>query len=147
MNKVVVITLGLLLVLTACSEKKEQTSKAAAQTKDQEVLTYADPIVDNLLEGFNEGSYQKFSRDFDQQMKSSLNANAFMQTRQTIQSKIGRYISRHLSRIDRKGQLTAVIYSAAFENEKGVTVRVVFQKQGESYLVTGLWFNSPKLKG
>ncbi|MEW6574459.1 MAG: DUF3887 domain-containing protein [Bacillota bacterium] len=109
-------------------------------------MAYADPIVDNLLEGFNEGNYTKFSRDFDEQMKNGLPEPVFNQTRQLVTSKVGLYKSRTVAKVEKQGPATIVIYDADFEKEKGVEVKVVFQKYGEKNLVSGLWFNSPKLR-
>lgn len=146
MNKVIVVILGVLITLTFCAQKKEQ--ETGLQTpQDQEVRQYSDPIVDNLLLGLNEGNYQKFSKNFDGQMKSALNSNAFVQTRQKIVERIGNYVSKRFLKIEEKGEFVAVIYTAEFEREKGVTVRVVFRKGDEKHQVTGLWFDSPKLRG
>lgn len=100
----------------------------------------------HLLEGFNEGNYTKFSRDFDEQMKNGLPEPVFNQTRQQIVSKVGLYKSRTVSKVQKQGPGTIVIYDAEFEKEKEVEVKVVFQKYGEKNLVSGLWFNSPKLR-
>jgi major membrane immunogen (membrane-anchored lipoprotein) len=140
MKKVLLLAICFLLVLGGCSRK------ADVSVDQQSVLAYADPIVDNLLEGFNEGNYTKFSRDFDEQMKNGLPEPVFNQTRQQIVSKVGLYKSRTVSKVQKQGRGTIVIYDAEFEKEKGVEVKVVFQKYGEKNLVSGLWFNSPKLR-
>lgn len=140
MKKVLLLAICFLLVLGGCSRK------ADVSVDQQSVLAYADPIVDNLLEGFNAGNYTKFSRDFDEQMKNGLPEPVFNQTRQQIVSKVGLYKSRTVSKVQKQGGGTIVIYDAEFEKEKGVEVKVVFQKYGEKNLVSGLWFNSPKLR-
>jgi major membrane immunogen (membrane-anchored lipoprotein) len=140
MKKVLLLAICFLLVLGGCSRK------ADVSVDQQSVLAYADPIADNLLEGFNEGNYTKFSRDFDEQMKNGLPEPVFNQTRQQIVSKVGLYKSRTVSKVQKQGPGTIVIYDAEFEKEKGVEVKVVFQKYGEKNLVSGLWFNSPKLR-
>ena len=111
-----------------------------------EILQYAEPIADNLLIGYNEGNYTVLSRDFDEQMKNALTEAVFLQNRELVTSKIGRYVSRGTPAVLEKGPLTILIYSAEFENESGVEVRVVFLEYGDNNLVSGLWFNSPKLR-
>ncbi|MEW6181871.1 MAG: hypothetical protein AB1500_01665 [Bacillota bacterium] len=50
------------------------------------MLRYADPATDKLLQGFNEGDYVKFSRDFDEKMKNALTETVFNRTRGQIVS-------------------------------------------------------------
>lgn len=141
MKKVLLFAVCLLLVLgNGCSKK------ADILMDKEKVLAYADPIVDNLLAGFNEGNYAKFSKDFDGRMKSALPEAAFTQMRQLVVSKIGLYKSRTVSKVQKQGPATLVIYNAEFEKESGVEVKAVFTKDGEKNLVSGLFFNSPKLR-
>ena len=141
MKRLLVMIVCFLLVLGGgCAKQTE------VPLDKEEVLAYADPITDNLLAGFNEGDYGKFSRDFDEQMKNGLTEPVFKQTREQITSKIGLYQSRTVSRVEKEGPATVVVYAAEFEKESGVEVKVVFQKYGERNLVSGLWFNSPKLR-
>lgn len=141
MKKILLFAVCLLLMLGGGC-----TKKAEVPVDKEEVLAYADPIVDNLLAGFNEGNYAKFSRDFDDRMKSGLPEAAFAPMRQDITSKIGLYESRAVSKVEKQGEATVVIYNADFEKENGVEVRVVFTQDGEKNLVSGLFFNSPKLR-
>ncbi|HIE13278.1 MAG TPA: DUF3887 domain-containing protein [Desulfotomaculum sp.] len=141
MKQVLVFAVCLLLVLGGGCGKK-----AEVPVDKEKVLAYADPIADNLLAGFNEGDYAKFSRDFDAQMKSVLPETAFAQMRQDMVSKIGLYESRTVSKVEKQGEATVVIYKAEFEKESGVKVTVVFTPDGEKNLVSGLFFDSPELR-
>jgi hypothetical protein len=120
--------------------------KAEAPVDKEKVLAYADPVVDNLLVGFNEGDYAKFSRDFDERMKSAIPEATFAQMRQDMVSKIGLYKSRTFSKVEKQGEATIVIYTAEFGKESEVEVKVVFTPDGEKNLVSGLFFDSPKLR-
>lgn len=42
------------------------------QTNEQ-VKAVATPILDNLMEGFNQGKYDQYSRDFDDTMREAIN--------------------------------------------------------------------------
>ncbi len=131
----------LVVGLAACSSGVQVLTGA-----DQDaVLAYAEPMTDNLLTGFNAGDYPAFSRDFNGKMREALNESAFATTRAGIVEKIGKYVSRDVSRVEKRGGFIAVIYSARFEQEDGVTVRVVFEPAGE-HRVSGLWFDSPRLR-
>lgn len=102
-------------------------------------------MTDNLLAGFNAGDYSTFARDFNAKMGEALNESAFGTTRATIVDKIGTYVSREVTRVEKRGGLVVVIYKARFEQEDGVTVRVVFEPAGE-HQISGLWFDSPGLR-
>jgi hypothetical protein len=115
---------------------------------DQEraaVIAYADPIADNLLQGFNENNYTMYSRDFGPEMKAALDEAAFEQNREFVVSRIGLYESRGSPVVTKSGEFIAVSYPAKFEKEAGVNVRLVFRMGDESHQLSGLWFQSPKL--
>ena len=131
----------LVIGLAACSSGVQVLSGADREA----VLAYAEPLTDNLLAGFNAGDYPAFSRDFSAKMREALNESGFATTRAGIVDKIGKYVSRDVSRVVKQGGFIVVIYSASFEQEDGVTVRVVFEPAGE-HRITGLWFDSPRLR-
>jgi hypothetical protein len=115
---------------------------------DQEraaVIAYADPIADNLLQGFNENNYTMYSRDFGPEMKAALDEAAFEQNREFVVSRIGLYESRGSPVVTKSGEFIAVSYPAKFEKEAGVNVRLVFRMGDESHQLSGLWFQSPEL--
>ena len=109
------------------------------------VLMYADPVADNLLQGFNEDNYTMYSGDFGPEMKAALDEAAFEQNREFVVSRIGLYVSRGDPVVTESGGYIAVNYPAKFEREDGVNVRLVFSKGDESHQLSGLWFQSPEL--
>lgn len=111
-----------------------------------EVLGYAEPIADSLLQGFNENDYTRYSRDFSPQMREGLTEARFAETRATVVSRIGLYVSRDSPVVTQSGDYIAVIWKADFEREEAVDVRLVFRKEDPSRQIHGLWFNSPKLR-
>ena len=129
--------------LAACSQAPGATPVSGSDR--DAVLAYAEPKTDNVLAGFNAGDYAAYSRDFDATMRNALPESSFIQTRQLVTGKIGKYVSRKVDRVDRIGEYMAVVYSAAFEQEEGVTVRVVFAAGGD-HSISGLFFTSPKLR-
>lgn len=109
------------------------------------VLAYSEPQTENLLTGFNSGDYAVFARDFDDTMLKAENETVFQQTRSQIMSRIGKYISRQVTSVVKQDQFIVVNYAGRFEQEDGVSMRVVFHPGGE-HKITGLWFDSPKLR-
>ncbi|MBN1532891.1 MAG: DUF3887 domain-containing protein [Spirochaetes bacterium] len=128
-------------IAVGCSRETEVTGRERA-----EMLAMAAPVADRLLSGFNRGDYPSFSKDFDEAMKQGLSDKVFVQTRDLLLSKIGRYRSRGAADVSREGPRIIVRYAADFEKERGVSVRLVFTKYPSGYLVSGLWFDSPKLR-
>ena len=111
-----------------------------------QILGYAEPIADNLFQGFNADNYTMYSRDFSRELKDALNEAAFEQNRALIVSRIGVYLSRSSPVIVAEGEFVSVLYKADFEQEQGVDVRIVFRRNDTSHQIYGLWFNSPKLR-
>lgn len=139
----IVPMLGLILLVTVigCDTGVQQLTGADRDA----VLVYTEPMTDNLLAGFNAGDYATLSRDFNAQMRAAFTESQFGSTRALTLSKIGRYVSRVVSSVEKRDNYIAVIYKARFENEDNVTVRVVFEAAG-GHSIAGLWFNSPKLQ-
>lgn len=131
-----------LAVLSACGS---QPASITGADRDA-VLAYSEAMTDNLLQGFNASDYAAFSRDFDDAMKGGIPAGDFAGMRTQIVGKIGQYVSRQVADVFELQGNIAVNYTAKFEQEDAVSVRVVFSK-AEPHKVTGLWFNSPKLAG
>jgi hypothetical protein len=133
-----------LLLLAACGP----ISQTYGDQRD-EVLAYAEPKVDNLMAALNAGDYAAFVRDYNEVMLKATDEKAFDGLRTLLQSKIGNYVSRQVTNVEQvtenKQQFIRVVYSAKFENEDNVTVRVVFDDTAD-HPISGLWFDSPKLR-
>jgi hypothetical protein len=107
------------------------------------VLDYAEPATDNMLASLQAGDYAQFSRDLSPEMLEAMAETAFSDLRTMLDSKVGPYVSRQVSRVEDVDDFVAVVYDAQFENEEHVTMRVVFD---QSTKISGLWFDSPKLR-
>jgi len=116
--------------------------------KEDDVKDFAHPITENLLIGFNEGNYARFSQDFDEVMLKGIPEEKFGDLLSEIKGKIGDYIEdskRFVIAVQKKNYIT-VIYNAGFAQETSqVKITISFEKVGDSYKVAGLYFNSPKL--
>jgi hypothetical protein len=138
----ILILIGISILLSCGCTGPEITLSSEEQIQ---VRIYADPIADNLLNGFNQHNYTQYSRDFSSELRNALDAVAFEQNRALIVSKIGLYIARSEASVIQSGDYLAANYKVDFEKEPGVDVRIVFKKGDNSHRIYGLWFNSPKL--
>jgi O-glycosyl hydrolase len=109
------------------------------------VLAYSEARTDNMMIGLNTGSYSAFARDFDAKMKEALTEAKFGDTQTQVVGKIGKYVARQIDRVEKTGDFIAVVYAARFEGDSPVAMRVVFNA-AEPHLISGLWFDSAKLR-
>jgi hypothetical protein len=116
-----------------------------SKEKKMRIKKIAEPITDKILQGLNENDYEKFTFKYDKTMKSAMTKENFERNREGIIEKVGKYVSREFDKIEKQGKFFVVLYNAKFENEEKVNVKVVLKKYGDEYLVSGLWFKSPKL--
>ena len=110
-------------------------------TTDQEVQKAADPILDNLMAGFNEGNYQKYSKDFDPTLKESLPEAKFKQVRSEILQKIGKYQSRKYLGFLNQNKFTVVLWKGTFSDTTShVLNKLLSSNSPGKVVVVGLWF-------
>ena len=134
----VVLTAGAVFALTS-------QSKALTGSEKDAVLAYSEAKTDNLMKGINNSDYAVFSRDLNDKMKGAITETGLTNMRIKVNDKIGNYVSRQVESVTQSGDLVTVIYSARFDNEDQVTVRVIFDA-AEPHRISGLWFDSPKLR-
>ena len=135
----VIMMLGLVVLASACAAKPEDDVA--------EVRAYADPITEETLLGLSEGDYAKYCEHFDPTMKEAVTEAVFNQTNSLIKAKIGDYVSKEFWKVEEQGIYTIVYYKAKYTKEPGnVVVKVVFQEIDGEMHVSGLWFDSPKLR-
>jgi len=135
----VMTMLALVASVAACAEKPA--------ADESQVRAYADPITEDTLIGMNENDYAKFSEHFDEAMKNAIPEANFGQLVATIKPVIGDYVSKEFWTVEKQGEYTLVKYKTKFTNESAdVIVTVSFHEvEGKTYL-SGLWFDSPKLR-
>jgi uncharacterized protein DUF3887 len=136
-----VLALGLVGVLGACGS----TAKTLEGAEKDAVLTYSEPMTDNLLAGISSNEYATFSRDLDDAMKKAMPEAQLGALRAQLGAAIGSYVSREVSGVVQDGENIAVIYKAKFEKDDPVTMRVVFET-APPHRISGLWFDSAKLR-
>jgi hypothetical protein len=110
-------------------------------TDDKTVVAIADPILDNILAGFKEISYEKYSRDFDATLKKAVSAEKFLKTQKQIAAYYGEYQSRQYLGFLNQGTSTEVLWKSRFVNTTDdVLMQLTVSKKDDKYLVSGLWF-------
>lgn len=135
----------LLMALAGCGESGK--TGTAATTPPAGEPAYAFAMAEALLQAIDDGDYGAFSKNFDEAMKLAMTEVVFSQLKDLIRSKIGTYSSMEFVSVQAKDGYTVVTYKAKYSNEPGdVTVAVTFSESGGTALVSGLWFDSPKLR-
>lgn len=136
-----VLVLIALPLLAACGSGE----RTLTGSEREAVLAFSEAATDNLFAGMAANDYAIFARDFDAAMQTAMPAADFASWKQDMDGKIGGYLSREVEQVVQSGDFYAVIYRASFAQEEPVTVRVVF-RVAEPHLVSGLWFDSAKLR-
>lgn len=115
------------------------------QERDQ-VMEYAQPASENVLAGLTARDYAQFSRDFTSEMKTGMNEGAFKDLLTMLDSKVGTFQTSDLVTVLRDDKYTTVVYRLTFTKDNEVAMRVVFDN-AEPHPISGLWFDSPLLRG
>ncbi len=106
----------------------------------QEIKTIADPLLDNILDGFKYDKYTQYSRDFDPALKVIGSRTKFFKVSRHIRSSLGNYLYREYMGSLLKGDMIVVLWKGKFDKTKNdVLIKLVIKKQGRRYFVTGLW--------
>ncbi|MDI6860870.1 MAG: DUF3887 domain-containing protein [Caldisericia bacterium] len=137
--KTFLILFLILFLLTSCITKIDVNK----------VREFADPIVENLLISRNEKDYERYSKDFSDEMKRVVTKEKFLESINLIEGKIGKYIvgSKELYAAIKQKNYIIVTYKAKFTNETSdVIIRIVFEEINGEMKVSGEWFDSPKLR-
>ncbi len=108
---------------------------------NEEVRGIAGPILDNILEAFEQNDYAQYSRDFDNFLKESISEKKFGEMGLRLEGSLGKYQSREYLGFMMNGQMTVVLWKGRYElSEDDVLIKLIVSKRGDKNLVTGLWF-------
>ena len=114
---------------------------AVIAQNDKDVQAIAEPILNTLLTGFNDGNYGLYARDFDATLKDAIPEKKFSQVRGDILKKLGKYQSRTYLGSLKQGNFSVVLWKGRFSASDGdVLIKLVLSKRGDKAQVTGLWF-------
>lgn len=130
-----------LLTLAAVFLLLSPAAAAVIAQNDKDVQAIAEPILDTVLTGLNNGNYSLYSRYFDGTLKDAVTKKKFSQVRANIMKKLGKYQSRTYLGFLQKGNFTVVLWRGRFSaSDDDVLIKLVLSKRGHKVLVAGLWF-------
>lgn len=146
MNRLSLVGLLALLVLSSCS----LISTPPPTTVPDEAARFAaqvDAMSENVLLAMNSRDEATLLKDMDDAMRKA-STGGIDDLYNGIVAKIGPYVpgSKMMVKIDEPEGFRRVFYDATFEQEEHVQVLVVYNVSGAQPLVSGLWFDSPKLR-
>ena len=108
----------------------------------QKVEGYADAITENILVAMNESDFEKFSKDFDDNLKMEVSASTFPTFLAQVNGRVGPYIkgSKEVISVQNIENRTVINYSLDFEKMNEVNLEINLQKIENRVKVVGLWF-------
>lgn len=120
------------LTLAACAPR------ASTILSPEEGAAYAaevDEIVENMIAGFCENDFAKYTRDMPDRLDKDYEAS-MRQFADEIIGEWGAYQRKTLDHVEDRGSNRVVIYHLVFENEPDVTLSVIF-KNSDSPVIWG----------
>lgn len=141
-----IIAAAVLLAVISCMLL---TGCAPMGLKETDV-SFAGPMLDNILTALKDGDFEAFSKDFGPDMKAAMTDKDFAELKEQLDTKVGEYESREflaaLNLEENGKKYTRVVYNAKYTVEKGtVVITVVFGGEEGAKTVEGLFFSSPNL--
>jgi hypothetical protein len=116
---------------------------------DDEARAFAAEVAatsERLLTALSDMDEGTFTAEMASQMMEASSGERFDRMVAQTVGRIGAYESAEMKQVRRQKQYWTVIYTADFAEEQDVTVRIVYEEADGAFLVTGLWFDSPKLR-
>lgn len=133
-------------LLIACNN--EENKQDIIQTPKNDISSWANAKVENVLISIDKEDYNTFSKDFSKNMKAQLNEEIFNEQLLTVSELIGDYIKESkkiLTTEELEENNVRLIYSTDYSNEeKEVIITIVFNKDSKN--VEGLFMNSEKIQ-
>jgi hypothetical protein len=129
-----------LAVVVVCLAMSPAAAGVVGQN-DQEVEAVAEPILETVLTGLNNGNYALYSKYFDDTLKDAITEKKFLQVRADILKKIGKYQSRTYLGFLKQANTSVALWKGRFSGaDDEVLIKLVLSKRGDKVKVLGLWF-------
>ncbi|POR11721.1 MULTISPECIES: hypothetical protein [unclassified Diaphorobacter] len=107
-----------------------------SQKSDAEILSIANPIMDNLMDASTEVDYERHIQDFTDRLKGVLSEERLVWICQEYQSTKGFFTNRDFVAIFRRPESVAIVWRQGFSKIPGEFVaEMVLVEQGGRYLV------------
>jgi hypothetical protein len=105
------------------------------------VQALADPILDAMLQGFQEGDYEVYSQCFDDALKNTITPKKFQQSKTDLIRSLGDYQGRTYLGFMEKGKNTVVLWKGRFsKSADDVLIRLALVRRGDQVKTLGMWF-------
>lgn len=116
-------------------------SVSFAQDSEKDIKATAEKYLDNLLAGIKENNYEKYSRDFNVDLKKSLTKEYLTTVKSNMEQNFGNYKSRQYLGLLKKGERILVLWKSAFDGTKNdVLIQLFLTKKDNKYQITGVLF-------
>lgn len=103
---------------------------------DDEILSVANPIMDNLMDASTVIDYERHIRDFTPRLKSVLSKELLESICKEYQSNKGFFAEREFVAVFRRPESVAVVWRQRFTKQAGEFVaEMVLVEEGDRYLV------------
>lgn len=106
------------------------------QKSEAEILSIANPLMDNLMDASTQVDYERHIRDFSDRLKAQLPKARLVDICRDYQSTKGFFADREYVRLFRRPDSIAIIWKQRFTKQAGEFVaELVLIQQGGKYLV------------
>jgi len=107
-----------------------------SQKSDAEILSVANPIMDNLMDASTKVDHERHTRDFTDRLKSVLPKERLDWICREYQGTKGIFATREFVAVFRRPESVAVVWRQRFTRQPGDFVaEMVLVQQGDRYLV------------
>jgi len=127
------VLLVVAVLASACGSSAPQGEAVSALTQDE-----AASLIENAMQGFKDGDYAVWSRDWSDAMKSGVNESAFLASREQVTSQVGQFVSIESVEIQPGMKKGYVRWVALCNFEKG-KVNFIFGFLNEGTQVEGVF--------
>jgi hypothetical protein len=113
----------------------------------EKIIMDSKPVVKAFFAALKTRDYVAATKNFGPEMIKALPPGVFKANQEkNIDPVIGFYVSHDLKDMKTKAGSLILLYFAKFTKENEVQVKIVFDGNDPTYRITGLWFDSPKLR-
>jgi hypothetical protein len=106
------------------------------QKSDAEILSIANPLMDNLMDASTQVDYERHIRDFTDRLKAQLSKERFECVCREYQSTKGFFTERVFATLFRRPDSIAIVWKQCFTKQIGEFVaEMVLVQQSGKYLV------------
>jgi len=112
-----------------------------AQDGEKDIKATAEKYLDNILAGIKETNYDKYSQNFNGELKKSLTKEYLVTVKDNMAQNLGNYKSRQYLGLLRKGDRILILWKAVFDGTKNdVLIQLFLTKKDNKYQVIGVLF-------